>query len=452
MSTIGFVGLGKLGLPVALAVESKGHKVVGCDINPAVATYVKNRAIPYREEGAQELLDKTNLDVTTLQEVVKQSDIIFVPIQTPHDPKFEGVTRIPGERVDFDYTWLKMGLNQLDEECSRQNVTKTVVIISTVLPGTLEPVIANLSDHCRVCYNPFFIAMGTTIHDFTNPEFVLLGQSNPVAEKELKEFYATIHDRPIHSVGIPEAELTKVAYNTFISTKLSFVNTLMEICQKMNINVDDVTDGLKLATQRLISPAYMTAGMADGGGCHPRDNIALSWLARQCHLSYDFFDAIMQQREDSTAWLADCVIEKSKYHENHSTFKRLLGEPDETLPVHILGKAFKAETNLTVGSPATLLKNLIEERAPGIKIIHWDPHVDGGPNSYPTATELFDGKKYTPVPDWKIGVYFIGTKHEVFKNFKFPNGSIVLDPWRYLDHLKENEHIEYIPIGGGASA
>jgi len=88
MSTIGFVGLGKLGLPVALAVESKGHKVVGYDINPLVKSYVSDRKIPYKEEGAQPLLDKTNLNVTTLTEVVDQSDIIFVPIQTPHDPAY----------------------------------------------------------------------------------------------------------------------------------------------------------------------------------------------------------------------------------------------------------------------------------------------------------------------------------------------------------------------------
>jgi UDPglucose 6-dehydrogenase len=438
MSTIGFVGLGKLGLPVALAVESKGHKVVGYDINPLVKSYVSDRKIPYKEEGAQPLLDKTNLNVTTLTEVVDQSDIIFVPIQTPHDPAYEGVTRIPDKRVDFDYTWLKTGLLQLDTECERQNVTKTVVIISTVLPGTLEPIIAGMSEHCRVCYNPFFIAMGTTIRDFTNPEFVLLGQSNPVAELELKMFYSTIHDRPVHSVGIPEAELTKVAYNTFISTKLSFVNTLMEICHKTGINVDDVTDGLKLANQRLISPAYLTAGMADGGGCHPRDNIAMSYLAGKLRLSYDFFDAIMTQRENSTEWLADGVIAKSNYHENHSAMKRLLGEPDETLPIHILGKAFKAETNLTVGSPAVLLKNLIEDRT-DIKVVHWDPHVD-----------IQEHTGRLKVPDWKIGVYFIGTKHEVFKNFKFPKGSIVFDPWRYLVHLKDEDGIEYIPIGGPA--
>jgi len=99
------------------------------------------------------------------------------------------------------------------------------------------------------------------------------------------------------------AELIKVAYNTYIGMKIAFANTLMEICHKMgNIDVDQVTGALTFASRRLMSGAYLTGGMGDGGGCHPRDNIALSWLAQRLDLSFDWFASVMGAREKQTVW------------------------------------------------------------------------------------------------------------------------------------------------------
>jgi UDPglucose 6-dehydrogenase len=145
--------------------------------------------------------------------------------------------------------------------------------------------------------------------------------------------------------------------------------------------------------------------MGDGGGCHPRDNIALSWLARKLDLSHDFFEDLMVAREDQTEWFADLI-------ENYD------------LPKFILGKAFKPETNLTVGSPAVLLKNILEER--GISVTCYDPHVD------------LDKPKFTKA------VYFIGTRHDIFATYKFPAGSVVLDPHRYIP---DQDDVTVIRIG-----
>ena len=110
---IGFLGLGKLGLPCALAMESKGHTVCGYDINPHVLEDIRNKKLKYKEKWADELLKKNKIKITNIYEIVKSSEIIFVPIQTPHQPKYEGITRIPEERVDFDYTYLKSGMKSL---------------------------------------------------------------------------------------------------------------------------------------------------------------------------------------------------------------------------------------------------------------------------------------------------------------------------------------------------
>ena len=356
---IGFLGLGKLGLPVALAVESRGHEVVGYDISESVKNIIQAKKIPYREEWAQKHLSESNIEFAEVDEVVRRSEIIFVPIQTPHLTKFEGITRIPEERIDFDYEYLVKGMKVLAESIERQGEDKVVIIISTVLPGTIRREIKPLlGKHTKLCYNPFFIAMGTAMRDFLWPELILFGVDDDWAAKKAEQFYRTINHSPFYKTSIENAELIKVVYNTFISTKIAFVNTVMEMCHKLpGTDVDDVTNALKMGNVRIISDKYLSGGMGDGGGCHPRDNIALSWLSQKLGLSYDWFEHIMMQREKQTDWLADLV-------EKHAKGR----------PIMILGKSFKPESNIEVGSPSILLKNILEER--GHTVAMWDPYID----------------------------------------------------------------------------
>ena len=312
---VGFLGLGKLGLPVALAIESKGHEVCGTDISSTTLENIKIKKINYKEIWVDDYLKKTKLQVFDLEGVVRNSDIIFVPIQTPHEEKYEGITRIPKERADFNYEYLIKGMKDLSNEIKKQGDDKIVIIISTVLPGTVRKEIKPLlSRKVKLCYNPFFIAMGSTMRDFLHPEFVLFGVDDLEAYKVCKKFYKTITNAPLYDTTIENAELIKVAYNTLISTKIAFSNTLMELCHKLpNTNVDDVTNALKLANRRLISGYYMDGGMGDGGGCHPRDNIAMSYLSEKLNISHNWFEHIMKQRENQTEWLAKLIIENSKH-------------------------------------------------------------------------------------------------------------------------------------------
>ena len=412
---IGFIGLGKLGLPCALAAEDAGHKIFGYDINPNVEEILKTKVLPYREEGAQVLLEKNEINWSSIAEVVSNSDIIFVPIQTPHDEKYEGVTRLPEERIDFDYTYLKAGMKSLSEEILRQGEDKIVVIISTVLPGTVRREIKPLlNDHVKLCYNPFFIAMGTTIKDFTNPEFILFGVDDENAYNVAKEFYSTLHNKPVYKCTIEEAEMIKVTYNTYITMKICLANTVMELSHKMeNIVCDNVMKGLFMANERLISSKYLIGGMGDGGGCHPRDNIALSWLAKKVDLSYDWYENLMYCRENQTEWLAELTIEEKEKN---------------NLPIVILGKTFKKETNLVVGSPSILLKNLLDEK--NVESTMFDPWVDSD-----------------EAPIENKSIFFIGTNHDLFLDYKFPEGSVVIDPWRFI---REQEGIKLIKVGNSS--
>lgn len=353
---IGFIGLGKLGLPIALATEAVGHEVLGWDPSFSVQTILRTRELPYMEQGAQELLSKSNIALTQPGELCEWADLILVAVQTPHEPQFEGTTRLPQERSDFSYDILVEAVKPLVE-------ARHIVVISTVLPGTMEREIVPIVGSDRLLYNPFFIAMGTTIPDFRDPEFVLIG-TDGAHPGPLYEFYATIHDRPVFVTTIKTAELTKVAYNTFITSKICFANTMMELCEKTGADVDDLVDALSMGTKRLLSPAYLRGGMGDSGGCHPRDNIALSWLAREHDLSFDLFSALMECRERQTEWLANLTEETAwEYAADNAT----------PAPIEILGKAYKPETNLTVGSSATLLSNILKER--GVEHEHTDPFV-----------------------------------------------------------------------------
>ena len=418
---IGFIGLGKLGLPCALAVESRGHKVIGYDPSEQVKDIIDTKKLQYQEIWAQEHLDKSKIEIKSMEEVVGESEIIFVPIQTPHDPLYEGITRLPDERVDFDYTYLKKGIKDLSEEIWHQQSKKVVIIISTVLPGTIRREIKPLIEsnpYFKLCYNPFFIAMGTTMRDFLHPEFVLFGHDDDWALKKTKKFYKTITHAPVFETTIENAELIKVLYNTFISTKLAFSNTVMEMCHKLpNTNCDDVMNALSLGTKRILAESYWSGGMGDGGGCHPRDNIALSWLSRELNLSYDWFDNIMKQREKQTEWLCD-LIEETSFKYKGCT---------DGYPILILGKSFKPETNITTGSPSILLKNILEERGHK-QVTMWDPYVD--------THKLLTGEE--PM------IYFIGTKHPDFTSYSYNQGSIIIDPWRYIP---DQNNCEVIYIG-----
>ncbi len=406
---IGFIGLGKLGLPCALAIDNLGHQVWGYDVDDNVSKYLQDRKIPYQEEGANELLKTHNINYGAMSDVVKNSDIIFVPIQTPHEYQFEGCTRITKERKDFDYSILKSGIKKLSDVIDSQKDEKIVVIISTVLPGTIEreilPIVRGNLNFC-LCYNPFFIAMGTTINDFLNPEFVLFGTKENWAADAVKRFYDTIHNKPFYRTSIINAELIKVSYNTFIGMKIVFANTIMEMCHKTGANIDEVMGGLKLADQRLISPKYLKGGMGDGGGCHPRDNIAMSWLSNKLDLSHNFFENIMEARENQTEFLLKLLLKHNG-------------------PYYILGKTFKENTNLILGSPSILLSNMLNEM--GINHTHYDPYVD------------------TTSPNFEVGTYIVTVPHQEFKDFKFPDGSTVIDVWRALN--LSDQKVNHIKVG-----
>lgn len=401
---IGFVGLGKLGLPVALAIESKGHTVCGYDVNYQVKKHLKQRKIPFKEEGIQPLLDKHSIEWRdSIKEVVRNSDIVFVPVQTPHGPEYEGATPLPNDRKDFDYSYLVQCLSEVALSCEMLHKKVIVAVISTCLPGTFKREVKPLlNEWVDYVYTPQFIAMGTVLEDYLYPEFNLIGVHSVEASKTLQEFYATINDAPNLVTDITTAEGIKVSYNTWITAKTVLANAWGEMSHRLGMNFDDMYRAWLLSTKRLVSPRYMNSGVGDGGGCHPRDNIALSYIADKVGMSHNIWEDLMAAREAHMAWLGGLGV-----HEANRA----------KLPLVILGRSFKPETNIETGSPSILMANLLD---------YGYTHVDD-------------------LEVYKKAVYIIGTRHERYKSIDFPKGSVVIDPFRYIP---ERVGIKNMPIGG----
>lgn len=398
---VGWIGLGKLGLTCASVLADKGHRVTGYDVTMWAHDALCGDAPPPHEAGFAELDRSTLSLVATPDEVVAEADVVFVAVQTPHAPEYGGEGPAPAERRDFEYGYLVDAVRAVCRAAEQQRRSVTLVIVSTVLPGTVNKHIRPLlNGWVTLVYNPFFIAMGTTIADFLHPEFVLIGVDRPGDAVAVLDLYRTLHYAPVAAMSIESAELTKVAYNTFISMKIIWANTLMEICHKTGADCDAVVDALELATDRVVSSKYMRGGMGDGGHCHPRDLIAMSWLAERLDLSYDLLGEMARAREVQSEWLADLVV----------GWRELA-----RLPVAVLGRAYKPESPLTGGSPAYLLLGQLYDRLPGEQVEIFDPHIDGG-----------------PLPFTGARVFVVATMHREFAEYTYPPGSVVVDPWGYI--------------------
>ena len=401
---IAFIGTGKLGMPCAEEIAKAGHSVTGYDV-----AKVKSELVEVKD---------------TIAEAVKFAKIVFVAVPTPHDPAYDG--RAPTahlEPKDFSYDIVKDVLR----ECDRvMNPAQMIVLISTVLPGTvrreLEPIVTNT----RFVYNPYLIAMGSVAWDFVNPEMVMIGTEDGDETgdaKELVNFYKTvIENDPRYVVGTwDECECIKVFYNTFISTKLGLANMIQDVAMKQgNINVDVVTDALAKSTKRIMGPQYMTAGMGDGGACHPRDNIALRLMAQELGLGYDSFDAIMNAREIQAKNLAEFLVAQAKEHD---------------LPVLIHGEAYKPDVPYKDGSYSILVEHYCREL--GYHPIMVDPHTSPQRGPSKAVVQLGHSNQVT----------YKYTEKETTQTFYclFEEGSVIVDPWR----LYRNEENKYkiIPYG-----
>ena len=389
IQSVGFIGIGKLGMPCA-EVMAQEYDVTGYDIYPKKSTKI---TISETLEGA-----------------VQNKDIIFVAVQTPHEKIYDGSQPITHlENRDFDYTIVNKVLADINQYVTQDQL---VVLISTVLPGTTRRELRKHITNARFIYNPYLIAMGSVEWDMVNPEMLIIGTedgSETGDARILTDFYAPLMENdPRIAIGTwDEAECIKVFYNTFISAKVGLVNMIQDVAMRQgNIDVDVVTKALADSNIRIMSPKYMTAGMGDAGPCHPRDNIALRYLAESLDLGYDIFDTIMYAREMQARNMAFFLLDQQKTTD---------------LPIIIHGKAYKPDVDMTDGSYSTLIASYLEQE--GAEYFYSDPLTgDEVPNGTSGVILLAHNRQIT--------YGYTGDLPQQPMYFKPGSGSVVVDPWR----------------------
>jgi UDPglucose 6-dehydrogenase len=353
---IALVGLGKLGAPQAAVLASKGNDVLGIDVNPAAVQLLNEGRAPVQEPGLQELVSasRDRLSATTDLAAAADGDVTILLVPTPSD-----------ERGAFSNEYVLAAIEQVGRALASKDEYHVVVIGSTVMPGSSDGEIRatlerasgrSVGESLGLCYSPEFIALGNVIRNMLEPDMVLVGESDPRAGAVVEELFRGVceNNPPFRRMSLVNAELTKIAVNTYVTMKISYANALADICERLpDADVDVVTDALGLDTR--IGAKYLRGAIAYGGPCFPRDNKAFATLARDLGaraLLAEATDAINVVQTDRLARIVQSQLRDGQ-------------------AVGILGLAYKPDTGVIDESAGLALARILGEA--GYEILAYDP-------------------------------------------------------------------------------
>ncbi|HHN63799.1 MAG TPA: UDP-glucose/GDP-mannose dehydrogenase family protein [Nitrospirae bacterium] len=431
---ISVIGLGKLGICTAASFAAKGFEVTGVDINRDVVNAVNRGVAPVVEPGLQEMISQAakRLRATdSYAEAVLNTDITFLIVPTPSK-----------EDGSFSDAYLSDVLRELSMGFANKDEYHIFVITSTVSPGTTEsrliPLIENISGKklnrdFGVAYNPEFIALGDVIRGFLNPDMVLIGESDRYVGERLEEIYRKVcENKPyIARMSIISAEITKIGINSFVTMKISFANTLANICENIpGASIDDITRAM--GADRRISPYYLKGGLSYGGPCFPRDNRAFMAFAREYGIDTPLAEAtdrVNLKRIDS---LIDLVL-------------RHMAEGSKA--VSVLGLAYKPNTPVIDESPAIkLIEGLLKR---GIDVMVYDPlAMDNARSCLGDAVHYASSVRECMA---NSPTCVITTQDDEFRrinsSYIVHNPAVVIDCWRIIRWKDLGEQVKYIALG-----
>ena len=351
------VGLGKLGASMAAAMADRGHHVVGVDVDARAVERVREGRAPVQETNLDELIgaNRTRLRATTdFADAIEDSDLTFVIVPTPSDA-----------RGGFSLQYAAEAFRQIGRALALKSGYHTVVLTSTVLPGAsrtaLVPVLEAASGkRCGIdfgfCYSPEFVALGTVIRDFLNPDFLLIGEFDRRSGDALASAYETIvtNKAPIARMSVENAELSKISLNAYVTMKITFANMLADLCERLpGGDVDVVSAAIGLDTR--IGRRYLTGGLGFGGPCFPRDNIALG-----------FFASSLDARSE---------LPLTTHALNRGVPERIAHTIERVAPasarIAVLGLSYKPATQVLVESQAIEIVEILARR--GYRVAAFDP-------------------------------------------------------------------------------
>lgn len=339
---ISFIGLGKLGLPLATNFAKKGKKVLAIDLNETLLQTLSQGKAPWIEEGLQDNIDQAsnNIIYTNSYDQIPNSDYTIILVNTPSKAK-DG---------SFSNEYVISSLTSTCEALVKAGKqSHEFVLSSTVMPGSIKsefiPLIEKitgweLGKQFNFSYIPDFVAIGSVIKDFQKPDFVLIGSNDTEIAQKLQIMYACMLTNfpPTSIVSLPEAELAKVALNAYITTKISFANYLGLLAEKLDsgINIDNVTNAI--GQDKRIGTKYLKAGGPYGGTCFPRD----TWAFLKVSNSVGMFAEQMAANEQINNETLNSIADKVKRAER----------------VGLVGLGFKPGTSVTTEGIASKLLTL----------------------------------------------------------------------------------------------
>jgi UDPglucose 6-dehydrogenase len=433
---VSVIGLGKLGASMAAAFAMRGLSVIGVDVNQHTIDLVNAGKAPVQETDLGETIaaNQERIRATAShEEAVLNSDISFVIVPTPSD-----------ERGAFSLQYAQWAFEEIGKAIGRKSGYHNVVLTSTVLPGAtrqaLLPILERESGKKAgkdfgLCYSPEFIALGSIIRDFLNPDFTLLGELDERCGSHLEEIYRKVMgaDTPCARMSLENAELTKISVNTFVTTKITFANMLAEMCEKLpGGNVDVVTNALGL--DRRIGRKYLTGSIGYGGPCFPRDNVALTFMAKELGVE---------------ARLAEVTDSMNRAIANNVSAK-ISPMLRKGATVAVLGLAYKPYSHVTEESQGVYIAQHLSKH--GARVLAFDPMSKEMPmeelrSSIVVLDSLDECLR-------QAEAVLITTPDPVFKGLKAENFKnewaevLVFDFWRLLmDELQNKPGIRYIGVG-----
>jgi GDP-mannose 6-dehydrogenase len=360
MRHISVFGLGYVGAVTAACLASKGHYVLGVDLNGQKVQMLEQGHAPVLEPGLDELIAKSRAEnrLHATQDparAIHETEVSFVCVGTPNM-----------RNGKLDLSAVERGCEEVGKALRTKKDFHWIVLRSTMLPGTAErlaiPTLEKASgkrvgEHFAVCVNPEFTREGCAVTDFLKPEMTVLGAADPKHFAILREIYEWVPGK-VFETSLSAAEMVKYVCNIYHALKVSFANEIGTLCSQLGVDTKAVFDIFTSDTKLNISPAYLTPGFAFGGSCLPKDLRALTYRAKEVDLNLPLLHSVMPSNQAHIERAVEAVL--------HTEKKK----------VAVLGLSFKAGTDDLRESPLVqLIKRLLGE---GCQIQIWDPFVSLG--------------------------------------------------------------------------
>lgn len=433
---IAVIGTGYVGLVSAVCFAKLGHEVVGVDKDGSKIEALKQNIIPIFEPGLKELLMSVKNDnkisfTTNLKEALDGSAAVFIAVGTPQD-----------EDGSADLTYVMAAAREIAQLSSDSKVivTKSTVPVGTGVRVASEVAKANPQLKFSVASNPEFLREGSAVEDFMAPDRIVIGTVDDHAKKILSEIYQKFPAEKLVHTDITTAELIKYAANSFLATKISFINEIADLCEQTGGDIKQLASAIGLDSR--IGSKFLNPGPGFGGSCFPKDIMAIINVAKEHDVELSLISSVIA----------------SNAHRKEKMVQKIIDSLDGNIAgkkVAMLGLAFKANTDDIRYSPAITIAKTLAKKSPSTKIHATDPEAIA--NSRHELQEFsnieFFQDHYAAIKDADLIVIVTEWKNyselDLNKVKQLTNSRIIVDLRNILDAAKTREAgFKYIYIGG----